>query len=152
VHFERGGLALVTLFNKESFSTGPPCWYDWYCTICSSPSDCNKLSLAHQQANFQCMHSQLFNIICYLFCFLALFVGQRLCIDFSVPVPANFLTTLHSHLDFTCSCCFWSSLSCNFIISKDRASRFHRFLVFIHSLREDACIFLCSHATSSYNY
>ena len=40
---------------------------------------------------------------------LALFVGQRLCIDFSV-LRANFLTTLHSHLEVTCSCYFWSSL------------------------------------------
>jgi len=31
-------------------------------------------------------------------------VGQRLCINFSVLVLANFLTTLHSHLDITCSC------------------------------------------------
>ena len=41
--------------------------------------------------------------------FLAPFVGQRLCIDFYVS-RANFLTTLCSHLDVTCSCYFWSSL------------------------------------------
>ena len=40
---------------------------------------------------------------------LALFVGQRVCINFSVS-RANFLTTLHSYLDITCSCYFWSSL------------------------------------------
>ena len=42
-----------------------------------------------------------------------LFVGsvcrQRLCIDFSVS-RVNFLATLHSHLDGTCPCYFWSSL------------------------------------------
>ena len=37
--------------------------------------------------------------------FLALSVGQRLCINFSVS-RANFLTTLRSHLDVTCSCYF----------------------------------------------
>ena len=42
-------------------------------------------------------------------CLLALFVGQRLCINFSVS-RANFLTTLRSHLDITCSYYFWSSL------------------------------------------
>jgi len=46
----------------------------------------------------------------YWGCLLALPVGRKLCIDFSVPVPANFLTTLHSHLDdVTCSCYFWFS-------------------------------------------
>ena len=40
---------------------------------------------------------------------LALSVGHRLYIDFSVS-RANFLTTLRSHLDITCSCLFWSSL------------------------------------------
>ena len=40
---------------------------------------------------------------------LALSVGQRLCINFFVP-RANFLTTLCSHLDITCSCYFSSSL------------------------------------------
>ena len=40
---------------------------------------------------------------------LAPFVGQRLCINFSVP-RANFLTTLRLHLDVTCSYYFWSSL------------------------------------------
>ena len=34
---------------------------------------------------------------------LALSVGRRLCIDFFFS-KANFLTTLHSHLDVTCSC------------------------------------------------
>ena len=43
------------------------------------------------------------------FFFWVLYVGQRLCIDFSVS-RANFLTTLHSHLVVTCSCYFWSSL------------------------------------------
>jgi len=41
---------------------------------------------------------------------LALSVGQRLCINFSIS-RANFLTTLRSHLDFTRSCYFGSSLS-----------------------------------------
>ena len=40
---------------------------------------------------------------------LALSVGQRLCINFSVS-RANFLTILRSHLDVTCSCYFGSSL------------------------------------------
>jgi hypothetical protein len=40
---------------------------------------------------------------------LALSVGQRLCINFSVS-RANFLTTLRSHLDVTYSCYFGSSL------------------------------------------
>ena len=40
---------------------------------------------------------------------LALSVGRRLCINFSVS-RANFQTTLRSHLDVTCSCYFWSSL------------------------------------------
>ena len=40
---------------------------------------------------------------------LALFVEQRLCINFFVS-RANFLTTLRSHLDVTCSCYFWSTL------------------------------------------
>jgi len=44
-------------------------------------------------------------------------LGQRLCIDFSVPVPANFLTTLRSHLDVTCSCYFWFSLRINVMYS-----------------------------------
>ena len=35
------------------------------------------------------------------FLLLVLFVGQRLCIDFSIS-RASFLTTLHSHLDVTC--------------------------------------------------
>ena len=42
-------------------------------------------------------------------CLLALFVGQRLCINLFVS-RANFLTTLHSHLDVICSCYFWFSL------------------------------------------
>jgi len=37
---------------------------------------------------------------------LAPSVGERQCIDFSVPVHANFLTTLRSHMDITCSCYF----------------------------------------------
>jgi len=58
-------------------------------------------------------HVFLFRIITSL---LTLFVRQRLCIDFSVPVPANFLTTLHSHsLDVTCSCYFWYNLSMNVV-------------------------------------
>jgi len=44
---------------------------------------------------------------------LALSVGQKLCIDFFVPIPANFLTTLRSHMDVICSCYFWSSLRMN---------------------------------------
>ena len=40
---------------------------------------------------------------------LALSVGQRLCAKFYVSI-ANFLTTLRSHLDVTCSCYFGSSL------------------------------------------
>jgi len=92
-------------------------------------------------------------VLCYL---LALSVGQRLCIDFSVPVPANFLTTLRSHMDVTCSCYFWSSLRMSvvyttvvvFIIRKDRASRFHRFLVKFVSAIELASdtLLLCSYA------
>ena len=38
-------------------------------------------------------------------CLLALSVGQRLYINFSIS-RANFLTTLRSHLDVTCSCYF----------------------------------------------
>ena len=38
-----------------------------------------------------------------------MFVGQRLCINFFVS-RANFLTTLRSHLDVTCSCYFGSIL------------------------------------------
>ena len=37
---------------------------------------------------------------------LALFVGQRLGIDFYVS-RAKFLTTLRSHLDIACSCFFY---------------------------------------------
>ena len=48
----------------------------------------------------------LLGMLIYL---LALSVGQRLCINFSVS-RANFLTTLCSHLDVTCSCYFWFSL------------------------------------------
>ena len=40
---------------------------------------------------------------------LGLSVGQSLCIDFSVS-KANFLTTLRSLLDVTCSFYFWSNL------------------------------------------
>ena len=40
------------------------------------------------------------------FSLLALSVGQRLCINFFVP-RANFLTTLRSHLDVTCSTRKW---------------------------------------------
>jgi hypothetical protein len=40
---------------------------------------------------------------------LALSIGQRLCVNFYVS-GANFLTTLRSHLDVTCSYYFWSSL------------------------------------------
>ena len=43
------------------------------------------------------------------FIFLALSVGQRLCINFYVS-RVNFLITLRSHLDVTCSCYFGSSL------------------------------------------
>jgi len=32
-----------------------------------------------------------------------------------VPSTANFLTTLRSHLDVTCSCYFWSSLRKNVV-------------------------------------
>ena len=39
---------------------------------------------------------------------LTLYVGHRLCIDFSAS-RANFLTTLRSHVDNTCSCYFWRS-------------------------------------------
>jgi hypothetical protein len=42
-------------------------------------------------------------------CLLALSIGQRLCVNFYVS-RANFLTTLRSHLDVSCSCYFWSSL------------------------------------------
>ena len=60
------------------------------------------------------MHKQTHQ--CFL---LALYVGQRLCIGFSV-LRTNFLTTLCSHLDVTCSCYFWSNLfnvdvNCSFI-------------------------------------
>ena len=40
---------------------------------------------------------------------LALSVGQRIYINFSIS-RANFLTTLHSHFDVTCSCNFGSNL------------------------------------------
>ena len=40
---------------------------------------------------------------------LAMSIGQSLCIDFSIS-KVNFLTTLRSYLDVTCSCYFWSSL------------------------------------------
>ena len=40
---------------------------------------------------------------------LALFIRQRLCINFYVS-RANFLTTLRSHLNVTCSYYFWSNL------------------------------------------
>jgi len=46
---------------------------------------------------------------------LALSLGQRLCINFSTLVPANFLTTLHSHLDVICSSYFRSSLRMNVV-------------------------------------
>ena len=39
----------------------------------------------------------------------ALYIGQRLCVNFYVS-RANFLATLCSHLDVTCSCYLWSSL------------------------------------------
>ena len=38
---------------------------------------------------------------------LALSIGQRLCVNFYVLIRANFLTTLRSHLNVTCSCNFW---------------------------------------------
>jgi len=74
---------------------------------------------------------------------MALYVGYRLCLDFSVLIPTYFLTTLRSHLDVACSCYFWYRLrmnvvysySCSFFIRKDRASRFLRFLVVIVSSR-----------------
>ena len=40
--------------------------------------------------------------------FLAMYVGQRLCINSSVS-RAKFLINLHLHLDVTCSCYFLSS-------------------------------------------
>jgi hypothetical protein len=40
---------------------------------------------------------------------LALSIGQSLCVNFYVS-RANFLTTLRSHLDVTCSYYFWSNL------------------------------------------
>jgi len=43
---------------------------------------------------------------------LALFAGQRLCMNFSVS-RANFPTTLRSHLDVTCSCYFYLSSQMN---------------------------------------
>ena len=45
----------------------------------------------------------------FLSTLLALFVGQRLCINFVVS-RVNFLTTLHSHLNVTCSYYIWYSL------------------------------------------
>ena len=45
----------------------------------------------------------------FLECLLALYVGHRLCINFSVS-RANFLTTLSSHLNVTCSYYFSSNL------------------------------------------
>jgi len=47
---------------------------------------------------------------------LALFLGQRLCINFFVS-RANFQTTLCSHLDATCSRYFWFSLEMNVVAS-----------------------------------
>jgi hypothetical protein len=41
---------------------------------------------------------------------LALSIGWRLCVNFYVSIRANFLTTLRSHLDVTCSYYFWSIL------------------------------------------
>jgi len=49
--------------------------------------------------------------------FYWLAVGHKLCIDFSVPLPANFLTTLRSHMDVICSCYFWFSLRMNVVYS-----------------------------------
>jgi len=69
--------------------------------------------------------------------------------------PANLLTILHSHLDVACLCYFWCSLrmnvvyscSCSFLIRKDRASRFHRFLVScvcrIETMHWCLCSFSC---------
>jgi len=48
----------------------------------------------------------------YIF-LLAMSVGQRLYINFSIPIPANFLATLRSHLNVTCFCYFWFSLRMN---------------------------------------
>ena len=63
-----------------------------------------------QGTNTQTIKFIIFKIEFYInWDLLALFVGQRLCINFSVS-KANFLTTLRSHLDATRSCYFWSSL------------------------------------------
>jgi len=42
-------------------------------------------------------------------------VEQKLYIGSSVPISANFLITLCSHLDVTCSCYFWFSLRMNIV-------------------------------------
>jgi len=48
---------------------------------------------------------------------LAQCVGQRLRIDFYVLVPANFLTTLRSHLNVICSCYYCTTLRMNAVYS-----------------------------------
>ena len=66
--------------------------------------------LLYSQANILTTLCSHLNISSYFWCsLLAMFVGQRLCINFFVS-RANFLTTLCSHLDVTCSCYFWSNL------------------------------------------
>jgi len=70
---------------------------------------------------------------------LVVSVGQRLCIDFLVHVLVNFLTTLRSHTDVTCSCYFWSSsrmnevdnYTCSFSPEKTEP---HGYTVFLLSL------------------
>ena len=66
---------------------------------------------------------------------LALSVGQRLCINFSVS-RANFLTTLCSHLDVTCSCYFGSNLfnvdvkySYIYLINYNNFGKYYSFII-----------------------
>ena len=95
---------------------------------------------------------------------LTLFVGQRLCINFSIS-RANFLTTLRSHLDITCSCYFGSSLanvdvhysyiylvnySCSYCISDTRDQYRVNGLTFtpVYIIRALSFLFFLNHSCS----
>jgi len=82
-----------------------------------------------------CALSHPWSVLYWLCLYDSVFVWQRLCINCSVS-RANFLITLCSHLDVTCSCYFWSSWGMDVVdrysynFSQERTA-FHNFIVFL---------------------
>jgi len=84
--------------------------YLFYCAIShNSLKVSNYLFIGSYKGNF--------SLTSCILVLLVLSVGQRLCIDFSIPVTVNFLTTLRSHLNVICFCYIWFSLKMNVVYS-----------------------------------